>query len=217
MHTFVNLYNISNPSYHCWITLVVLDHKMPKVRKPLVDGRTWQFHVFVSFNLNAGFFLDSLVCSVIITEKVHEYHKFTQFRIWIGENRIAQNRTLGFAWVAMEIVVVVVCENCSHRCVAWVANTLHRQDAPLLKQRDGSHHGKGAHHQCSEVYRKPHCPSKAVAQLTYNLKRKITDVNFSFWYGNINVSNWSKWGGWRGIGTERSAEISPYLCWFFII
>ena len=54
------------------------------------------------------------------------------------------------------------------------------------------------------------------ARLTYNLKNYYI-YQFTFWYGNIYVSKWNKWGGWRGFRLVRSAEISSYLCWFFII
>ena len=73
----------------------------------------------------------------------------------------------------------------------------------------------------SKLHREPHSPSKVVSQLTLNWQKNNWTlheiVDFSFWFGNINISNWSKWGGWWGIGMERSAEISPYLCWFFSI
>ena len=56
--------------------------------------------------------------------------------------------------------------------------------------------------------------------------------NFSFRYGNNYVSNWSKWGGWRGFGMvtlcwnfsiymleiqHMYAAFPAYQCWYFSI
>ena len=64
---------------------------MTEIGEPFVDCCTGQFHIFVSLYVDASFFLNSFVRSVVVTEEVHEDYKLTQFCVRIRENTVAKN------------------------------------------------------------------------------------------------------------------------------
>ena len=134
------------------------------------------------------------------------------------------------------MIILYTCQACSTDCTLEISNMFYwmfhmSSIQPMLSDHGQLHVAvifhKGHIWNMSTVHvfnvKKCHlwiqkvCKCLLLPDIKPEQEETKTTCQFSFWFRKVNISKWSKWGGWWGFGMVRSAEISARICWFFSI